>query len=107
MATITTKNKQAIEKFYNMYDNTLLNEYSNYKNRFKSDWNTARIMYEYGKFDIFDYDLYCTLVKCGVTTKPVKEFEKVLDWGCTYKHRENIRNEYVKLIYNTIKVKVA
>lgn len=107
MATVTTKNKQAVEKFYNMYNNTLLSEYSNYRNRFKSIWTTAQRMYEYGNFDIYDYDLYCTLVKCGVTTKPVKEFEKVLDWGCTYKHRENIRNEYVKLVYNTIVAKVV
>ena len=107
MATITTKNKQAIEKFFNQFPDILLSEYSNYRSLFKSDWIVAKRMYEYGNFDVWDYDLYCTLVKCGVTTKPVKEFEKVLDWGCTYKHRENIRNEYVKLVYNTIKAKVA
>ena len=107
MATITTRNKKAVEKFYDLYSDKLLGEYLHYKKEFGFDYCVAQKMYEYGNFDICDYDLYCTLVKCGVTTKPVKEFEKVLDWGCTYKHRENIRNEYIKLVYNTIKAKVV
>lgn len=57
------------------------------------------ITYLYGCLDCYDYDLYKTLLDLGVTTKPVKEYSKVLDWGCTYKHREAIRQEYVKAIY--------
>ena len=58
--------------------------------------NVAQTIYEYGCLDCYDYDLYLTLVNLGVNTKPVKEYSKVLDWGCTYKHREAIRQEYVK-----------
>lgn len=54
---------------------------------------------EYGCLDCCDYDLYKTLVDLGVNTKPVKEYSKVLGGGCTYKHRENIRKEFVKAIY--------
>lgn len=49
---------------------------------------------------VFDslFDNYTLSQAQGRFTKPVKEYSKVLDWGCTYKHREDIRNEYVKAI---------
>ena len=55
-------------------------------------------IYQYGNLDIYDYDLYLRLVKLGVDTKPVKEYSKVLDSGCTMKHREDIRNLYMRLV---------
>ena len=55
-------------------------------------------IYQYGNLDIYDYDLYLRLVNLGVDTKPVKEYSKVLDFGCTMKHRENIRNLYKRLV---------
>lgn len=60
--------------------------------------SAAQTIYLYGCLDCYDYDMYKTLVNLGVNTKPVKEYSKVLDWGCTYKHREAIRQEYVKAI---------
>ena len=51
-------------------------------------------IFQYGCLDCYDYDLYKRLKEFGVNTKPVTEYEKVLDFGCTYKHRENIRNLY-------------
>ena len=55
-------------------------------------------IYQYGNLDIYDYDLYLRLVDLGVDTKPVKEYSKVLDFGCTMKHREDIRNLYKRLV---------
>ncbi len=55
-------------------------------------------IYQYGNLDICDYDLYLRLVNLGVDTKPVKEYSKVLDFGCTMKHREDIRNLYKRLV---------
>lgn len=55
-------------------------------------------IYQYGNLDIYDYDLYLRLVNLGVDTKPVKEYSKVLDFGCTMKHREDIRNLYKRLV---------
>ena len=71
----------------------------NYKVRLQfARGNAAQAIYEYGCLDCYDYDLYKTLIKLGVNTKPVKEYSKVLDWGCTYKHRKDIRKEYIKAI---------
>lgn len=55
-------------------------------------------IFQYGNLDIYDYDLYLRLVNLGVDTKPVKEYSKVLDFGCTMKHREDIRNLYKHLV---------
>ena len=55
-------------------------------------------IYQYGNLDVYDYDLYLRLVDLGVDTKPVKEYSKVLDFGCTMKHREDIRNLYKRLV---------
>lgn len=55
-------------------------------------------IYQYGNLDVYDYDLYLRLVNLGVDTKPVKEYSKVLDFGCTMKHREDIRNLYKRLV---------
>lgn len=62
--------------------------------RNKIDYN----IYQYGNLDAYDYDLYLRLVNLGVDTKPVKEYSKVLDFGCTTKHREDIRNLYKRLV---------
>jgi len=55
-------------------------------------------LYTYGCLDIYDYDLFKRLKEFGVTNSSVKEYEKVLDFGCTYKHRENIRRNYMYLV---------
>ena len=55
-------------------------------------------IYQYGNLDIYDYDLFKRLKSFGVTQKSVTEFEKVLDWNCTYKHRENLRYTYYLLV---------
>lgn len=55
-------------------------------------------IYQYGNLDIYDYDLYLRLVNLGVDTKPVTEYSKVLNFGCTMKHREDIRNLYKRLV---------
>lgn len=55
-------------------------------------------IFQHGNLDIYDYDLYLRLVNLGVDTKPVKEYSKVLDFGCTMKHREDIRNLYKRLV---------
>lgn len=60
-------------------------------------------IYQYGNLDIYDYDLYLRLVNLGVDTKPVKEYSKVLDFGCTMKHREDIRNLYKRLVRKAVR----
>lgn len=59
-------------------------------------------IYTYGNLDIYDYDLFKRLKDFGVNTKAVAEYEKVLNWGCTYKHRENIRNAYKTLVRKAV-----
>ena len=61
---------------------------------FELDYN----IYTYGNLGIYDYDLFKRLKDFGVTNSSVKEYEKVLDFGCTYKHRENIRKNYMYLV---------
>jgi hypothetical protein len=73
-----------------------VNEVKRYKKEF--GYKTAQIIYEYGNLDVYDYDLFLRLKQFGVNTKPVEEYNKVLYGGCTYKHREDIRNEYIKAI---------
>lgn len=55
-------------------------------------------IYQYGNLDVCDYDLYKRLVSFGVDTKAIKEYTKVLNSGCTHKHRENIRNTYKQVV---------
>lgn len=106
MTTQTVKNINSIKKFYEIWGDEINNNFDYlYNNRYHGNRclsKTAKEFYETGVLDIYDYDLYLTLVKCGVNTKPVKEYKKVLDHGCTRKHRENIRNEYRKLIWNVL-----
>lgn len=59
-------------------------------------------VYQYGCLDIYDYDLFLRLVDLGVDTKAVTEYSKVLDRGCTMKHRENIRDLYKRLVRKAV-----
>lgn len=65
---------------------------------FIKDYN----IYGYGNLDICDYDLFKRLKGFGIDTKAVIEYEKVLDYGCTPKHRGNIRNDYRQLVRNAV-----
>jgi hypothetical protein len=77
-------------------ENLCFNDFKRYYQEFSRelDYN----IYQYGNLDVYDYDLFQRLQAFGVTQKSVTEFEKVLDWDCTYKHRENIRNTYKLLV---------
>lgn len=98
MTTVTTKNyKVRLQFAKDIVERMGIDEIRHYKKEF--GWRTPQTIYEYGCLDCYDYDLYKTLVELGVNTKPVKEYSKVLDRGCTYQHREDIRKEYVKAIY--------
>ena len=55
-------------------------------------------LYTYGNLDVYDYDLFKRLEEFGVTNSSVKEYEKVLDFGCTHNHREKIRRNYKYLV---------
>lgn len=59
-------------------------------------------IYQYGNLDIYGYDLYKRLIEFGVDTKAVKEYTKVLDFGCTYKYREDIRNICKNLVRRAV-----
>lgn len=97
MSTVTTKNyKVRLQFAKDIVERMGIDEVRHYKKEFGQ--NVAQTIYEYGCLDCYDYDLYKTLVDLGVNTKPVREYSKVLDGGCTDKHREDIRNEYVKAI---------
>lgn len=97
MSTVTTKNyKVRLQFAKDIIEHMGIDEIRRYKKEFGR--NVAQVIFEYGCLDCYDYDLYLTLVELGVNTKPVKEYSKVLDWGCTYKHRKDIRKEYVKAI---------
>lgn len=92
-----TSNQKVINKMKELIrENVSMNDFQRYLHDFyrEKDFN----LYQYGNLDVYDYDLYKRLKDFGVTTKVVKEYEKVLDFGCTYKHRENIRNTYIKLV---------
>lgn len=98
MSTVTTKNyKVRLQFAKDIVERMGIDEIRRYKKEFGQ--NVAQTIYEYGCLDCFAYDLYKTLVDLGVNTKPVKEYSKVLGRGSTYKHREDIRKEYVKAIY--------
>ena len=91
-------NKKVIDGMSKYIMQTMsIEEIKRYHNEFRYkevDFN----IYQYGNLDIYDYDLYLRLVNLGVDTKPVKEYSKVLDFGCTMKHREDIRNLYKRLV---------
>lgn len=90
-------NKIVIEKMKDLIkENLSLDDFQRYLKEFKyeDDFN----IFQYCNLDIHDYNLYKRLEDFGVTTKAVTEYSKVLDFGCTYKHRENIRNEYKILV---------
>ena len=92
-----TSNQKVINEMKKLIrENVSMNDFQRYLQDFyrEKDFN----LYQYGNLDIYDYDLYKRLKDFGVTIKAVKEYEKVLDYGCTYKHRENIRNTYMKLV---------
>lgn len=99
-------NRKAMQKFYETFKETIDREFKHYKRKFGFmglyTYEVAETMYKYGCFDIYDYDSYLTLVECGIDTKAVTEYTKVLDGGCTYKHRENLRQAYVSLVYHTL-----
>ena len=90
-------NKIVVDKMCKLIrDNLSMNDFKKYIKEFywKYDFN----IFQYGNLDIYDYDLYKRLDEFGVTTKAVTEYAKVLDFGCTYKHRENIRQAYKTLV---------
>lgn len=92
-----TSNQKVISKMKNLIRASVsMGDFLRYLHDFyrEKDFN----LYQYGNLDMYDYDLYERLKDFGVTTKAVKEYEKVLDYGCTYEHRENIRNTYMKLV---------
>lgn len=90
-------NKKVIEDMkqyiFKMMDKSEILEYKKTFPR-EIDYN----IYTYGNLDIYDYDLFKRLKDFGVTNSSVKEYEKVLDFGCTFKHRENIRETYMRLV---------
>lgn len=98
MTTVTTKNYKVRLAFARyIVERMGIDKIRRYKKEF--GWRTPQTIFEDGCLDCYDYDLYKTLVDLEVNTKPVREYSKVLDWGCTYKHRKDIRQEYVKAIY--------
>ena len=90
-------NTRVIKKMKDLIrENLSLNDFQKYLKEFKYEYDFN--IFQYGNLDIYDYDLYKRLEDFGVTTKAVLEYSKVLDFGCTYKHRENIRNDYKTLV---------
>jgi hypothetical protein len=77
-------------------ENLSMNDFRRYMGSFYNEYDFN--IFQYGNLDVYDYDLYKRLDEFGVTTKPVTEYAKVLDFGCTYKHRENIRQAYKTLV---------
>jgi hypothetical protein len=55
-------------------------------------------IYQYVCLDVYDYDLYKRLLDFGVNTKAITEYTKVLNDGCTHKHRKNVRNTYKQVV---------
>ena len=90
-------NKKVIAEMAELIkENLCLNDFMRYCKEFQRelDYN----IYQYGNLDIYDYDLFKRLESFGVTQKSITEFKKVLDTGCTYTHRENLRNTYKLLV---------
>lgn len=90
-------NKIVIDKMCKLIRKNLsFNDFKKYIKEFYREYDFN--IFQYGNLDIYDYDLYKRLDEFGVTTKAVTEYAKVLDFGCTYKHRENIRQAYRTLV---------
>lgn len=90
-------NKKVINKMCKLIRSNLsMNDFRRYIKEFYKEYDFN--IFQYGNLDIYDYDLYKRLDEFGVTTKAVTEHAKVLDSGCTYKHRENIRQAYKTLV---------
>lgn len=90
-------NKKVIEQMAQLIkENLSYNDFKRYCKEFKHELDFN--IYQYGNLDIYDFNLYERLKDFGVTQKSVTEFEKVLDFGCTYKHRENLRDTYKLLV---------
>lgn len=90
-------NKIVINKMCKLIrENLSFNDFKKYIKEFYREYDFN--IFQYGNLDIYDYDLYKRLDDFGVTTKAVTEYAKVLDFGCTYKHRENIRQAYKTLV---------
>lgn len=96
-----TNNQKVIKKMAEyILENMDKSEVERYKKEFpfELDYN----IYAYGNLDIYDYNLFKRLKDFSVDVKAVTEYEKVLDSGCTYKHRENIRNTYKTLVRKAV-----
>lgn len=90
-------NKKVIEQMKELIKECMCeNDIKRYKKEFHYEYDYNVFMY--GNLDCYDYDLFKRLKEFGVDTKAVTEYEKVLNGGCTYKHRENIRNAYKTLV---------
>lgn len=90
-------NKIVVDKMCKLIrENLSFNDFKRYIKEFYREYDFN--IFQYGNLDVYDYDLYKRLDEFGVTTKAVTEYAKVLDFGCTYKHRENIRQAYKSLV---------
>ena len=91
------RNKKVINEMANLIkENLCYNDFIRYYKEFKSELDFN--IYQYGNLDVYDYDLFTRLQAFGVTQKSVTEFEKVLNTGCTYTHREKLRDSYKLLV---------
>lgn len=96
-----TNNQKVIKRMAEyILENMDKSEVERYKKEFPFEYDYN--IYAYGNLDIYDYDLFKRLKDFGVDMKAVTEYEKVLGGGCTYKHRENIRNTYMALVHNAV-----
>ena len=90
-------NKKVIKSMAELIKNELCyDDFIRYYKEFQRELDFN--IYQYGNLDVYDYDLFTRLQAFGVTQKSVTEFEKVLNTGCTYKHRENLRDTYKSLV---------
>lgn len=90
-------NKKVIEQMKKLIKERMCdNDIKRYVREFKYKYDYNIFMY--GNLDCYDYDLFKRLKEFGVDTKAVTNYEKVLYGGCTYKHREDIRNTYKTLV---------
>lgn len=97
-----TNNKKAINQMKDLIKEYMdMSDIKRYYNEFRGveyDFN----VFMYGNLDCYDYDLFKRLKSFGINTKAVTEYEKVLNGGCTYRHREAIRNTYKQLVHNAV-----
>lgn len=88
--------------FYGDVESTL-NEIRRYKKEFGRH-NYGRVLYEYGNFDVSDCDLYQRLASLGDKHSSVRAYSKVLESGCTYKHREKLRARYIDVVTKAVEM---